>query len=219
MRSPTKSTDPPPRPKSAMRFLAAPAYLTTASPAPELKSVDAVEYFSKCEGYIGGISAFVSRIESKLNQVKRDNIVNIEAARSEVRRLMQELDRERWTTKKLSLTVDQKNQKIHELTQALKTEQVHARGPPGPCPKTACPVNLLTWPPVSSVLATSVFVPFTCLRRRFAFSACPLAAQRKREREREREREKFIDNQIERERERERERSHAGLARTRRRFG
>ena len=125
MRSPTKSTDPPPRPKSAMRFLAAPAYLTTASPAPELKSVDAVEYFSKCEGYIGGMSAFVSRIEGKLNEVRRDNIVNIEAARSEVRRLMQELDRERWTTKKLSLDVDQKNQKIHELTQALKTEQVH----------------------------------------------------------------------------------------------
>ena len=125
LRSPTKSTDLPTRPKSAMRFLAAPAYLITASPAAELKSVDAVEYFSKCEGYIGGMSAFVSRIESKLNQVKRDNIVNIEAARSEVRRLMQELDRERWTTKKLSLDVDQKNQKILELTQALKTEQVH----------------------------------------------------------------------------------------------
>lgn len=106
-----------------MRFL---------GPDPERKSEDAMEYLSKCESYIGGMSAFVSNIEGAIKRVQRDSIVCKEAARSEVRRLMQELDRERTTTKKLSLTVDQKNQKIHELTQALKTEQVHDARPPPP---------------------------------------------------------------------------------------
>ena len=36
-------------------------------------------------------------------------------------------DREKHTTKKLSLTIDQKNQKIQELTQALKADQVSCR--------------------------------------------------------------------------------------------
>ena len=94
-----------------MRFLAS---------DQERKSEDATEYLSKCEDYIGGMSAFVSNIEGALKRVQRDSIVRKEAVRSEVRRLMQELDRERNTTRKLSLTVDQKNQKIHELTQALK---------------------------------------------------------------------------------------------------
>lgn len=184
--SPTRSAVRPPtntgprstRPKSAMRFLAS---------DQERKSEDATEYLSKCEDYIGGMSAFVSNIEGALKRVQRDSIVRKEAVRSEVRRLMQELDRERNTTRKLSLTVDQKNQKIHELTQALKTEQVHhvcptpplQKGVPSPIPlnggpRDASPMSWFPWlvPPLKDF--SSAFSLVTeeacCLRKRACFS-------------------------------------------------
>ena len=131
------STRPSSRPRSALRFLAPESERRDTNDerqaeqryrealAPQREHV--LQYMGKCDGYIGGFAKAVSTLEATLGSVQRRCAVSRDASRQEVRRLMEELDRERRTTKKLSLAVDLKEQKIQELAQALKTEQVCVR--------------------------------------------------------------------------------------------
>ena len=111
------------RPKSALRFLSVDEH--EKPPARNAESIN-LDYQvpEKYSSVLDGVLTCVSKMEYTLNNVQRKVSVNKEAAREEVRRLVLELDYERTHTKKLSLTIDQKNQKIRELTQALLIEQV-----------------------------------------------------------------------------------------------
>jgi len=84
-------------------------------------------YADKCEGVIDGVTKCLGCMEAAMSSAQRSHMASKDLARDHIKRLMDELDRERHTTKKLSLTIDQKNQKIQELTQALKADQ-EARG-------------------------------------------------------------------------------------------
>jgi len=119
-RSPQGAQEPL-RPKSALRFLPAEEFTHTIE--LNKRALAREEFLSEFPKTLTSLTVTANSVERSLGKVRRDFMVTKEAARDEVRRLMTELDAERHITQNLSLTLDQKNRKIQELTQALKAEQ------------------------------------------------------------------------------------------------